>query len=114
MMHRFCRGNARMATLVMMAGKLLLLAACGSVALFIVPQAAARHYLGSISLMQFRAAIPLAEVHKTQSEAIAVRDLSIARKSVLVAHEEVQKAVEKAQEDNQDPAAQKAAADAQK
>jgi hypothetical protein len=69
---------------------------------------------GAVALMQFKMTVPLAEIHRTQAEETAVRDLGQARRSVLLAHEQVQQAVEKAQTDSNDAAAQKAAADAQK
>jgi len=94
--------------------KLLIFVLFGSGALVLVPQLFASHHVGALFLMQFKMTIPLAEIHKSPRDAVAVRDLSQARRSVLVAHEEVQKATEKVQENSQDSAAQKAAADAQK
>jgi len=83
-------------------------------AFLLVPYLFAGQHFVNMPLMQFKAGLAIAEIHRTPSDAAAVKDLGQAQRMVLIAHEQVQQTSEKVQTNNTDPAAIKAAADAQK
>src|SRR5258705_5556613 len=98
---------------IRVAMRLLVFASCGAMLCLLVPKSSARQPL-VLPLLQTRVSMQaVTELHKTPSDAVAVRNLGEAQKYVLIAHEQADKAAEKVKEDTNDEAAKKAAAEAQ-